>query len=705
VNDASTAPPDLNLADSANNGQTITITVNSDGTLNISGTASSDDGSNVAGITNIIGNALATISLTGPDVANDWLMTGRNAGTLTPTSLTAITFKDVQKLIGGSSDDTFRVGFFNASDRRPDSIDGGSGTDTIVSGTDNGDVTLTDTSLTAGSPFAVTITGIEQALIAAADTANIDTTGFTGSVSTMNIPGLPDWISEGPSPITGGATAGLPGNPVSGAIDSVAPDPANANIIYVGTVGGGIWKTENAMAGFDGVDNDGNGVIDDLGEIKWQPLTDQFPSSSIPYLVFDPNDSSHQTLFAATGSVSSSILSNDNIRAGIYKTVNGGATWSVISDPNLKGKTVFVITPTTAVGDSSTEHVVLAGTEAKRVGSNPATLSGGLVRSTDGGLTFTKISGNASDGIDNNHNGSVDEDAEATGIPGGSVTSIVADPGDPLAFYAAVPGQWSLPGFTFAPADIEVSDTAGASSNTITLSAHGLTVGATSGPYQLGFENVLVGIEQGVQNQAPGGLHFGAPLYYLQVVSVDKVRLSLTDTMDAAAAIDLTSKGIGTLKLTRVLQFDPATGITGDQITIPHHGLTGTLGPFNVNPGTGTLPSGLSDSKFYYVHVLSNDTLELRDPATGAVVPLGTGGAMDASNPHPFSLDPIGGVFRTVDGGATWHAVSDGLNPLFLSLSVRMDLSVSQTKDSLQPNYPLYAAVIGPGSHGGELRR
>jgi hypothetical protein len=77
---------------------------------------------------------------------------------------------------------------------------------------------------------------------------------------------------------------------------------------------------------------------------------------------------------------------------------------------------------------------------------------------------------------------------------------------------------------------------------------------------------------------------------------------------------------------------------------------------------------------------------------------------MDASNPHPFSLDPIGGVFRTVDGGATWHAVSDGLNPLFLSLSVRMDLSVSQTKDSLQPNYPLYAAVIGPGSHGGELR-
>src|SRR4051812_31759737 len=62
--------------------------------------------------------------------------------------------------------------------------------------------------------------------------------------------GIPDWVEQGPGPILDGQVAGMPGNPVAGAINAIAvhPNPTNLNVVYVATVNGGVWKTTNATA-------------------------------------------------------------------------------------------------------------------------------------------------------------------------------------------------------------------------------------------------------------------------------------------------------------------------------------------------------------------------------------------------------------------------------------------------------------------------
>jgi hypothetical protein len=99
------ASPTLDLSAGTNNAKTITIQVNANGTLNISGAAIDDNGTNVAGITNIIGNAAASITLVGPNLANVWTLNGPNSGTLKAGSLAPITFTYVDTITGGDKDD------------------------------------------------------------------------------------------------------------------------------------------------------------------------------------------------------------------------------------------------------------------------------------------------------------------------------------------------------------------------------------------------------------------------------------------------------------------------------------------------------------------------------------------------------------------------------------------------------------------------
>ena len=55
---------------------------------------------------------------------------------------------------------------------------------------------------------------------------------------------------QGPTLTTGGQIMGMTdqGKPVAGAIEAVAVDPTNPNVLFVGTVNGGIWRTDNINA-------------------------------------------------------------------------------------------------------------------------------------------------------------------------------------------------------------------------------------------------------------------------------------------------------------------------------------------------------------------------------------------------------------------------------------------------------------------------
>ena len=64
------------------------------------------------------------------------------------------------------------------------------------------------------------------------------------------------WVEQGPGPILNGGGENLgnaldPGlNPGAGAVNAIAIDPTSkGNVIYAGTVNGGVWKTTNGTAG------------------------------------------------------------------------------------------------------------------------------------------------------------------------------------------------------------------------------------------------------------------------------------------------------------------------------------------------------------------------------------------------------------------------------------------------------------------------
>src|SRR3954453_20283897 len=64
------------------------------------------------------------------------------------------------------------------------------------------------------------------------------------------------WVEQGPGPITGGLLEGLPTS--AGGVQAIVTDPHNADVVYVGAVNGGVWKTTNATA----------------ADPNWTPLTD-----------------------------------------------------------------------------------------------------------------------------------------------------------------------------------------------------------------------------------------------------------------------------------------------------------------------------------------------------------------------------------------------------------------------------------------------
>ncbi|HJT30507.1 MAG TPA: DUF4214 domain-containing protein [Pirellulales bacterium] len=210
----------------------------------------------------------------------------------------------------------------------------------------------------------------------------------------------PAWQSQGPAPITFGQDENVtsPGssafNAVAGAIETVLVNPTNPNILYVGAVNGGVWETTNATS---------------PSGPTWTPLTDTMPSLSIGALQFDTTDVSYQHLIAGIGRFSSFANAGGQL-SGLIVSSNGGQTWSSI--------TPSATSPATPVGQNIS-GVAERGSIILAAGNYFFNLTGGLFRSTDGGATFTLVSG-------------------SNGLPAGAISDLVGDPLDTKRFYAAV---------------------------------------------------------------------------------------------------------------------------------------------------------------------------------------------------------------------------------------------------------------------------
>jgi hypothetical protein len=81
--------------------------------------------------------------------------------------------------------------------------------------------------------------------------------------------------SGGPSHgVFGGQCEGITRKPVAGAINRILPHPTNADVLYAGSVNGGVWKTTNART-------------TPSWNITWTPTMDTLPSMSIGALQFE----------------------------------------------------------------------------------------------------------------------------------------------------------------------------------------------------------------------------------------------------------------------------------------------------------------------------------------------------------------------------------------------------------------------------------
>jgi len=193
---------------------------------------------------------------------------------------------------------------------------------------------------------------------------------------------LSPWIPQGSAPTFAAQVNIPPNNDIVGAIQSIAAHPTNADVLYIGAVNGGIWRTTNATA----------------ASPTWTPLTDDLPSQSIGAIQFDPTDTSFQTLLAGTGRFSNFARRGDD-EVGLYYTQDGGTTWTQFNVPVLQGERFT--------------NVAARGTTLLAA-SNVS----GLFRSTDRGASWTNISG-------------------TNGLSAGPVLDLVGDPGNQSRFYAA----------------------------------------------------------------------------------------------------------------------------------------------------------------------------------------------------------------------------------------------------------------------------
>ena len=144
---------------------------------------------------------------------------------------------------------------------------------------------------------------------------------------------------------------------MSGRITAIEGLPTDGKTIYVGTAGGGIWKTTNGGASF-------NSIFDKYCQ-------------SIGAIAIDPKNTN--IIYAGTGE--SNMRNTVSIGDGLYKSTDGGRNWKKIGLENTEHIADIVINP------NNPDILYVAAPGPLWSSSKDR----GLYKSTDGGKTFEKI--------------------------------------------------------------------------------------------------------------------------------------------------------------------------------------------------------------------------------------------------------------------------------------------------------------------------
>ena len=171
------------------------------------------------------------------------------------------------------------------------------------------------------------------------------------------------WTEIGPNPIPNGQVQSGSQLPVSGRTISIAVHPTNANIVYVGTAQGGLYRTTD-------------------GGTTWTPLLDNALSLAIGAVAISP--SQPETIYVGTGEHNFS--ADSYFGAGIYRIDNASSGSPIITGPigsaqfNGRGISKIIVHPT----DPATIFVASTSGVGGIISSSTTPLPNrGVFRSTD----------------------------------------------------------------------------------------------------------------------------------------------------------------------------------------------------------------------------------------------------------------------------------------------------------------------------------
>ncbi len=165
---------------------------------------------------------------------------------------------------------------------------------------------------------------------------------------------------------------------------AVAGVPSRPNAFYFGSVGGGVWKTENAGR-------------------TWTPIFDSQPVASIGAIAIAPSDPN--TIYVGSGEAD--MRSDIQHGNGMYKSIDGGKTWSYIGLDDTRQIGHIAIDPKDA-------NVVYVAALGHQYGPNAQR---GVFKSIDGGKTWSQVL------FHDTNTGAID---------------VELDPADPNVVYAAL---------------------------------------------------------------------------------------------------------------------------------------------------------------------------------------------------------------------------------------------------------------------------
>ncbi|OSZ81789.1 hypothetical protein CAP35_00535 [Chitinophagaceae bacterium IBVUCB1] len=156
----------------------------------------------------------------------------------------------------------------------------------------------------------------------------------------------PAWTFRGPYKSPGGYNG-------IGRINVVAFHPTDTNSFWIGSAGGGTWKTTN-------------------GGQSWTSLGDQFPVMGVSDIAF--NQLNPNTVYLATGDKEA----NDTYTIGLLKSTNNGISWD-----------------TTGLKWSITDFRQIAGVLVNPLDTNTLTVAStaGIYKSHNGGISFIQTQG------------------------------------------------------------------------------------------------------------------------------------------------------------------------------------------------------------------------------------------------------------------------------------------------------------------------